>query len=159
MGYIQRNLAEGEHIVYQTKLHWVAFVWPPFFFLMAYAAFKSGFDIFAQIFLALSLVIGLVTICMYLLSEFAVTNRRIFGKIGGTRVPRHLEVTLIELRDAKFKPGILHKLFDYGTVVITDRAGVRHKFSCVSTQFYHHVQARDKRVRKVLRKQPPVPYP
>jgi len=150
MGYIQRNLAEGEHIVYQTKLHWVAFVWPPFFFLMAYAAFKSGFDIFAQIFLGAALIAGFGFLLIYLTSEFAVTNRRVFGKIGG-RPPRYLEVPLIELREAELKRGILGSFFDYGTVVITDRAGVRHKFPCVSTQFYHHVQARDKRVRKVLR--------
>ena len=151
MGYVQRSLANGERIVYRTKFHWVIFFWPSIFFLIAFVGFKSGFDNVARIFLALSLVVGLVIVCMYLPSEFAVTNRRIFGKIGGTRAPRHLEVTLIELRDAKFKPGILHKLFDYGTVVITDREGTRHKFSCVPTQFYNHLQARDMRVRTVLR--------
>ena len=151
MGYVQRSLANGERIVYRTKLHPVIFVWPILFFLITYTAFKSGFDIIAQIFLALGLITTFVVISMYSRSEFAVTSRRVFGKKAINRDSTYPEVQLIELRDAEFKPGLLSSLFDYGTLVITDREGRRHKFSCVPTQFYNHLQARDMRVRTVLR--------
>src|SRR5712692_1875114 len=131
MGYIQRSLADGERIVYRTKLHPVIFVWPVLFFLITYAAFKSGFDIMAQILLSLTLIMAFVVISMYSRSEFAVTSRRVFGKKAMNRDSKYPDVQLVELRDAEFKPGILSKLFDYGTVVITDREGRSHKFPTV----------------------------
>ncbi len=149
MGYIQRSLADGERIVYRTRLHPVIFVWPVLFFLITYTAFKSGFDIIAQIFLGVALIAGFGFLLIYLTSEFAVTNRRVFGKIGGWP-PRCLEVPLIELREAEFKPGLLRSLFDYGTLIITDREGRRHKFSGVPAEFYEHVQARNERARRAL---------
>jgi hypothetical protein len=151
MGYIQRSLAENERVVYQTRLHPVIFIWPVLFFLITYTAFKSGFDIMAQILLSLTLIMAFVVISMYSRSEFAVTSRRVFGKKAINRDSKYPEVQLLELRDAEFKPGLLSGLFAYGTVVITDRQGARHHFSGVPTEFFEHVQARDERMRRVLR--------
>ena len=150
MGYLQRSLADGEHVVYQTKTHPVIFVWPLVVFLTSFAAFVSGFAVVAWIFLALGLGAAFVIFQIYRRSDFAVTNRRVLGEIGGYR-PRRVEVSLIELRDAEFKRGMLGGLFAYGTVVITDRQGAAYKFSCVPAQFFKHVQARDERVRRILR--------
>lgn len=150
MGYIQRSLAEGERIVYQTKLHPIIFVWPVLFFLITYTAFKSGFDIIAQIFLSLTLIMAFVVISMYSRSEFAVTSRRVFGKKAMNRDSKYPDVQLIELREAEFKPGLLSSLFDYGTLIITDREGRRHKFSGVPAEFYEHVQARNEHARRAL---------
>jgi hypothetical protein len=150
MGYIQRNLADGERIVYRTKLHPVIFVWPVFFFLITYAAYKSGFDIIAQILLSLTLIMAFVVISMYARSEFAVTSRRVFGKKAINRDSKYPEVHRVELRDAEFKPGLLSSLFDYGTLIITDREGRRHNFSGVPAKFYEHVQTRNERARRAL---------
>jgi len=150
MGYIERNLADDERIVYGTKLHPVVFVWPALLFLITLAAFKSGFDIMAQIFLSLALITAFVVIAMYSRSEFAVTSRRVFGKKAINRDSKYPEVQLVELHDAEFKPGLLSSLFDYGTLIITDREGRRHKFSGVPAEFYEHVQARNERARRAL---------
>jgi hypothetical protein len=150
MSYIQRSLADGERIVYRTRLHPVIFVWPVLFFLITYTAFKSGFDIIAQILLSLTLIMAFVVISMYSRSEFAVTSRRVFGKKAFNRDSEYPEVELIELHDAEFQPGLLSSLFDYGTLIITDREGRRHKFSGVPAEFYEHVQARNERARRAL---------
>jgi hypothetical protein len=150
MGYIQRSLADGERIVYRTRLHPVIFVWPVLFFLITYTAFKSGFDIIAHILLSLTLIMAFVVISMYSRSEFAVTSRRVFGKKAIYSDSKYPEMELIKLHDAEFKPGLLSSLFDYGTLIITDREGGRHKFSGVPAEFYEHVQARNERARRAL---------
>jgi hypothetical protein len=153
MGYIQRSLADGERIVYRTKLHPVIFVWPLLFLLLTYAAFTRGFDVMRQVFLALTLLTGFWA-SMYWFSEFIVTNRRVLGRIPPGRwlnaLPDYVEVSLIEVRAVEFKPGLLGRLFDCGTVVVTDAQGVRHKFPGVPAEFYEHVQARDERARRAL---------
>jgi hypothetical protein len=150
MGYIERNLADDERIVYRTRLHPVIFVWPVLFFLITYTAFKSGIDIIAQILLSLTLIMAFVVISMYSRSEFAVTSRRVFGKKAIYSDSKYPEVELIALHDAEFQPGLLSSLFDYGTLIITDREGRRHKFSGVPAEFYQHVQARNERARRAL---------
>lgn len=150
MGYTQEHLAPGERIVYRTKLHRVIFLWPSILFLVSGAAYLSGFEIPGYLFLASALVAGFWIFFASLRSEFAVTNRKVIGKFAVDYFPGYPEVPLIEIRDVVFKPGILSSLFDYGTVVITDRRGARHKFSIVPAEFYKQVQARDARVRRVL---------
>jgi hypothetical protein len=151
MGYVDRSLAPGESVVYRTRLHPVIFMWPALLFFITYAAFLSGFQVVAQILLASACIAAFVVILMYLRSEFAVTSRRVLGILTAGYNSEYSEIALIELRDAELKRGMLGGLFDYGTVVITDRQGVTHKFSCVPAQFFKHVQARDKRVRRILR--------
>jgi hypothetical protein len=150
MGYIQRSLADGERIVYRTRLHPVIFVWPVLFFLITYTAFLSGSEVVSQILLAFACITAFVVISTYLRSEFAVTSRRVLGKLAIDYYPKYPEVQLVELRDAEFKPGLLSGLFDYGTLIITDREGRRHKFSGVPAEFYEHVQARNERARRAL---------
>jgi hypothetical protein len=150
MGYIQRSLADGERIVYRTRMHPVIFVWPALLFFITYTAFQSGFEGVAQILLAFACITAFVVISTYLRSEFAVTSRRVLGKLAFGYNPEYPEVELIELHDAEFKPGLLSSLFDYGTLIITDREGRRHKFSGVPAEFYEHVQARNERARRAL---------
>ncbi len=154
MGYVERSLADGERVVYRTRLHWIGFVWLIVLFLLTYAAFISAFDIMTQIFLVLTSIIGLWVPLMYLFSEFALTNRRVISRVMPgrfSRLPDCDEVPLIELRAVEFKLGVLGRLFDYGTVVLTDRQGVRHEFHGVPGEFYKQVEARDARVRRILR--------
>ena len=142
MGYTRLNLADGERIVYRTKSHRIVFLWPFVFLLASLAALLGGFKIPAGLFLALALLAGVWVFFSYLRSDVAVTNRRVVGRFA---------VDLIEIRDVEFKPIILGLLFNYGTVVITDRRGARHEFSIVPGEFYKQVEARDARVRRILR--------
>jgi hypothetical protein len=155
MGYIQQNLADGERVVYQTKLHRVIFVWPAVVLLIALAAAKSGLVAMAQIFLLIGLVTGVSACLTYLASELAVTNRRVFGKLTAGYASHFPEVLLVELTDVRLKRGFLAKLFDYGTVVVTEKSGASHKFGCVPTQFYQHLQERFKTVRRLFSSEPP----
>jgi hypothetical protein len=150
MGYIQHNLADGERVVHRTKLHPVIFVWPAAVLLAALAASQAGFAALSQILVLIALVTGISACLTFFASEFAVTNRRILGKLAAGYRSNFLEVLLIELTDVRLKRGFLARFLDYGTVVVTEKSGAIHKFGCVPTQFYRHVQERFKTVRRVL---------
>jgi len=41
MSYISSTLSEGERIIYQTKLHWIIFLWP---IILLFLGYKSDSD-------------------------------------------------------------------------------------------------------------------
>jgi len=150
MGYVQNNLAAGERIVYRTRLHRVILVWPLVFLAISLAGSLFASSMVAKVLPALALLAGLWPVLVYFRSELAVTNSRVFGKTGFSFSAKYPEVSLVELRDAEIKPGILSKLFDYGAVVIIDARGARHKFAAVPAPFYQHVRARRQTMQRVL---------
>lgn len=147
MGYVERKLADGERIVYRTKMSQAVFVWPVVFFLYAFVRLLSGTG---YIFLTLTAMSALVVGFMYLRSDFVVTNRRVMGRLPIGNKPECPEVALIELRDVEFKRGILGRAFSYGTLVLTDRQGALHKFPGVPAEFYRQVEARVARIKRIL---------
>ncbi len=42
MSYIEENLMNGENILYRARLHWVVFVWPLIWFIVAIIFFGRG---------------------------------------------------------------------------------------------------------------------
>jgi hypothetical protein len=148
MAYFDQYIADGERIVYRTKLHAAIFSFSLFLILIGLIGLLSGFENLGEVCLGFAVVSAIYNLFLRVMSDFVVTNRRIMGKSMG----RHdLEVPLIELRDIEFKPGISGRLFDCGTVVITDGQGARHKFPGVPAEFYRQIQARDARIRRILR--------
>jgi hypothetical protein len=98
MGYIDKNLMAGEHVVYRTSLHWIIFKWPIIFILIAIACFFGknalpvgiGFSV-GIAFLTAAVIASISPFITYKTSEFGVTKERIlnYGTIavvgtGGT---------------------------------------------------------------------------
>ena len=149
MAYFDHYLADGERIVYRTKEHPATFSLFSFWLIIiSFAGFLGGLEDLSEICLGLAAVFAIYMFLLRLLSDFVVTNRRVVGR---NLIASPTEVPLIEIRDVEFKSGILSSLFDYGTVVITDSQGAKHKFPGVPGEFYRQVQARDARVRRILR--------
>ena len=150
MGYIERNLADGERIVYKTKPHAVifciAFLWA---LPVSLAAFLLGQSDLAEVCLGLAVAIGLCLVAWRSLSEFAVTNRRVFGKY--LKDYSYPDVSLMDAITAEFRPGFLGSLFYYGTVVIIDRRGGKHEIGWMPTEFYRQIQARLARNERILK--------
>ena len=44
MSYIENNLMSGESVIYSAKLHWVVFLWPAIWLVIALIIFSSGGD-------------------------------------------------------------------------------------------------------------------
>jgi len=62
MSYIEKNLMNGENILYRGKLHWVVFVWPVIWFIVAIMFFSNGSDtaaVFGGLFVFIALGTGI----------------------------------------------------------------------------------------------------
>jgi len=118
MGYIDQKLMSGENVIHRTKIHWVIFLWPAIFLLIAMIGFASKSGTVGGIFIVLAILTGLRSVITYSTSEFGVTNKRILIKVGFIR-RNSLEILLTKVEGIQVNQGILGRILDYGTIVVT----------------------------------------
>ncbi len=72
MSYIQNNLMNRENLLYSAKLHWVVFVWPAVWFVVAIMLFcgGNGFAVAGLIFIIIAILTGIVAFVNYAHLEF-----------------------------------------------------------------------------------------
>jgi len=122
MGYIDKNLIDGEHIVYKTTKHWTVFFWPLFFMLLLYNVYRSvGGPIL------LALVWLLPTYVDFRTSEFGLTNRRIVIKSGFVR-RLSLETFLDKIEGVSVQQGLWGRILGYGTITFIGVGGTKNSF-------------------------------
>ena len=141
------DLADGERVVYRTKIHPVSFLPAAIFIALSVVGFLTRFKDIAEVSLGCAVALAVNIFFVRLLSDFVVTNRRVLGKYGRN----YPEVTLMELRSVEFRPGLLGRMFNYGTVLITDRQGGKQKFQIVPVEFYKQIEARLARIQRILK--------
>jgi len=132
MGYIDQNLMSGENVIHRTKIHWVIFLWPAIFLLIAMIGFASKSGTVGGIFIVLAILTGLRSVITYSTSEFGVTNKRILIKVGFIR-RNSLEILLTKVEGIQVNQGILGRILDYGTIVVTGTGGSKQTFHKIST--------------------------
>lgn len=132
MGYIDQNLMSGENVIHRTKIHWVIFLWPAIFLLIAMIGFASKSGTVGGIFIVLAILTGLRSVITYSTSEFGVTNKRILIKVGFIR-RNSLEILLTKVEGIQVNQGILGRILDYGTIVVTGTGGSKQPFHKIST--------------------------
>jgi uncharacterized membrane protein YdbT with pleckstrin-like domain len=129
MGYIDQNLAAGEMVVYQTRLHWIVLLRPLILLFFA----LIGFTIFPLIGILILLFTGSISIgplIIFFTSEFGVTNRRVIIKLGFVR-RNSLELVLKEVEGILVDQDVLGRLLDYGTITIVGTGGTKQQFSTI----------------------------
>jgi len=131
MGYIDQNLMSGENVIHRTKIHWVIFLWPAIFLLIAMIGFASKSGTVGGIFIVLAILTGLRSVITYSTSEFGVTNKRILIKVGFIR-RNSLEILLTKVEGIQVNQGILGRILDYGTIVVTGTGGSKQPFHKIS---------------------------
>jgi uncharacterized membrane protein YdbT with pleckstrin-like domain len=130
MSYIEKNLMNGESIVYRTHLHWVIFLWPIVCAAVAIFLFCIGGQIALAaggLFVLTAVIIGLNSFITYKTSEFAVTNRRVIVKVGFIR-RNSIEVMLNKVEGIQVEQGIIGRIFKYGSITITGTGGTREPY-------------------------------
>jgi uncharacterized membrane protein YdbT with pleckstrin-like domain len=158
VGYIERNLVEGEKVLYKTKLHWIVMLGSIVVALLlaaggaalltkAYAegvpqetasAMRIG-GIVAVMLALLSLIVGTVRRSA---TEMVVTNRRVLVKTGiGSR--RTIEMMLAKIESIVVDESVMGRMLGYGTVVIRGTGGGLEPFERISNpnEFRKVVQA------------------
>jgi uncharacterized membrane protein YdbT with pleckstrin-like domain len=147
MGYIEKNLMQGEQIIYHAKLHWIVFASPIFlivigwiFVFYMHSDAPAARGIFSSFFLV-GIVLGVSRFITYKSSEFAVTNKRVLIKVGFVR--RHsLELLLQKVEGIGVDQGIVGRIFGYGTIIVTGTGGTKEPFKNIKNplEFRKQVQ-------------------
>ena len=106
--YVNSILIKGEHVVYETKLHWII-----------YFSFRALFTLW------LSPTIRQAT------SEFVITSKRIIVKTGLIR-RKSLEMNLQKIESVNVEQGIMARILGYGTVTIIGTGGTKESFTDIS---------------------------
>jgi uncharacterized membrane protein YdbT with pleckstrin-like domain len=130
MSYIEKNLMNGENIVYRTHLHWVIFLLPIICTGVSIFLFCLGVQIALAaggLFLLTAIIIGLNSFITYKTSEFAVTNRRVIVKVGFIR-RNSIEVMLNKVEGIQVDQGIIGRIFKYGSITITGTGGTKEPY-------------------------------
>jgi uncharacterized membrane protein YdbT with pleckstrin-like domain len=158
MGYIEKNLIAGENILYRTRLHSVAVIFPLLVgiviamggFLCLYASVAERQDgtedskLWAAAGLAL-VILGGVTVAVAVLkrnaTEMAVTNRRILIK-SGIMSRRTIELLLSRVESIVITESFVGRMLGYGTVIVRGTGGTPEPFTTIAhpTEFRRHVQ-------------------
>lgn len=143
MSYIYDNLMSGEEITYRAHLHWVVFLRPTGWLVIAILFFiGSGYIIgIGTIFVLIAIIDGIGSVITYTTSEFVVTNKRVVAKVGFIRT-NSLEVLLTKVEGIQVNQGILGRILGYGSIVISGTGGSKDPFHKISAplEFRRRVQ-------------------
>ena len=133
MSYIENNLMSGEEITYRAHLHWVVFLWPIIWFVIAILFFISGGDtaVVGGIFILIAIIHAIGSFVAYKTSEFGVTNKRVVAKTGFIR-RNSLEILLTKVEGIQVNQGILGRILGYGSIVISGTGGSKDPFHKIS---------------------------
>jgi uncharacterized membrane protein YdbT with pleckstrin-like domain len=124
---------DGEELFYSTKLHWMVFMRPIFLFLLSiflffFPVFGLDIDVFFGITsLLFAIILGVSSFISFKTSEFGITNKRVLFKVGFIK-RSSLETLLVKVEGIKVSQGILGRIFNYGTIVITGTGGSHSPF-------------------------------
>jgi len=129
MSYIEKNLMNGENLVYRTKLHWIVFLWPIIWLVVAIMFFSSGGDAAAAggLFILIAIVTGIASFINFKTSEFGITNKRVVVKVGFIR-RNSLEVLLSKVEGIQVNQGILGRILGFGSITVSGTGGSKDPF-------------------------------
>lgn len=121
MSYVERTLLGDEQIMGRGKLHWIFFKTAILGFAGGIAAIAVGGDglrALGVLLLAGGALAAVVDAILYSTFEFAVTNKRVVGKMGLIR-RTSVEVLLDKIEGIAVDQSILGRILGYGTIIIT----------------------------------------
>jgi uncharacterized membrane protein YdbT with pleckstrin-like domain len=143
MSYVDRNLLEGEEVVYRARLHWVIFAVPACIAALGLVlAVVVASWVVAIVLVVLAIAIALPRYIRLVSSEFAVTNKRVIVKLG--LVHRHtLELVLSKVETIGVDQSIMGRVLNYGTIVVTGTGGTKEPFKDIANplEFRRRVQS------------------
>lgn len=151
MGYVERNLASGETLLYKTRHHWVVLLGPIFIAVLLLAlavallvgsfgnrrgsgTWTTGTEA-AMIFGVLLLLAALGTfvygIAKRNATEMAVTNRRVLIKTG-LMSRRTLDLMLARVESIAVEETAFGRMLGYGSLVVRGTGGTPEPFEKIA---------------------------
>lgn len=124
---------DGETVRYRTRLHWIFFIWPILWLVIAIILLK-GPDAAKPV----GAIIGVFSslwmfhrIIVYITSEFAVSDKRVLFKVGFIR-RNSIEILLSKMEMISVNQSILGRILGFGTVVIGGTGGSKNRFANIA---------------------------
>ena len=123
MGYIEKNLMDGEQIVYEARQHWMIY-WKPFLLLLIgidlFAIPTSDMALIMQICMSLVLLVvaGIWAVNIYGGRKYILTNRRLILKRGLVR-RESTDLVLRRCEGVSIAQSIMGRMLGYGTVTVS----------------------------------------
>ncbi len=140
MSYIEKNLMDGENIIYRAKLHWIVFLWPAIWFVIVmYLFFETGDDGLLMIPAILPAIPSYIN---YLTSEFGVTNKRVIVKVGFIR-RNSLEILLHKVEGIQVEQGVLARILNYGSIIVSGTGGTQDPFPKIAAPLEFRKKAQE----------------
>jgi uncharacterized membrane protein YdbT with pleckstrin-like domain len=132
MGYIDENLMSGEQIIYRTKLHWIIFTGPIIVALFSLFCFFVGGDAISLggILLLVAVILGISKFIALKTAEFGISNKRVLIKIGFIK-RNSMEILLSKIEGIQVDQGIIGRILDYGSIIITGTGGTHNPFHSI----------------------------
>jgi uncharacterized membrane protein YdbT with pleckstrin-like domain len=128
---ISKNLIADETVLYSTKKHFIIFLVPFFWTLLALFFLTNANPFVVKISYGLLLLSSLAWLNQFLLysaSEFAITNKRVMMREGFFY--RHTnETRLSAIANVGVNQSLLAQAFNYGTLFINTFGGETDKFT------------------------------
>lgn len=141
MSYVAKNLMEGEHVVYQTSLHWLMYSWSIVLAVIGLFGLLAS-TLVGLAFLVLAGLVGTVAYINVHNAEFAVTNKRVIMKTGWLN-RRSLELLLSKIESIAVDQGLGGKLWGYGTIVVSGTGGSHEPFTNIDDPFEFRKQVQE----------------
>ena len=149
MSYLDDHLLAGERIVYRARLHWTIFLASIVVVLLGIALWillqVIGERTYAYAGLGLAgigLLLAIGPAIRYVSSEFAVTDKRVLGKVGF--IERESDETLLSKIEAiAVDQGVIGRMLGFGTLTITGTGGTQEAFSGIAEplEFRRQIQS------------------
>ena len=146
MGYIDKNLIDGENVVYEARLHWVLFIRPALlsliFLTIATALFyfasdsiNSDGELWMRRIGGVSIVLAILPLVVGVFRrsarEYAVTNKRVVMQ-NGVMGRMTEEVFLNKIESIGVDQSVMGRMLGFGTVTIRGTGGSFGPFERVS---------------------------
>lgn len=129
MSYIDRHLMLGERVVCRTRLHWIVFL-PSAASLLAAIIFLTltpEVRALGWVFVGVAIVTGISAFVNYYSSEFGVTNKRVWVKLGLIQ-RSSFETLLTKVEGMQVEQSIWGRILGYGSIVVTGTGGSKERF-------------------------------
>lgn len=119
----------GERVVYRTTLHWIVFL-PSATSLLAAIIFlilTQEVRALGWVLVGVAIVTGISAFVNYYSSEFGVTNKRVWVKLGLIQ-RSSFETLLTKIEGMQVEQSIWGRILGYGSIVVTGTGGSKERF-------------------------------
>ncbi|MEP7227984.1 MAG: PH domain-containing protein [Gemmatimonadales bacterium] len=162
MSYLDDHLLTGERIVYRAKLHWTIFLTAIVVVVLGIAlgillqVVEPAYSLAGAALAGIGLLLAIGPAVRYISSEFAVTDKRVLGKLGF--IERESKETLLSKVEAiAIDQGVIGRILGFGTVTITGTGGTQESFPRISEPLEFRRQIQSQIIAQEERRGSPAP--